>query len=64
MSQQSSSFLEDIQYNGIHYVTGGAVSSQWWRGTRFGMEEGFVQISTIGEEFSWKYIDFGWEVKH
>ncbi|MDX8339979.1 metallophosphoesterase [Draconibacterium sp. IB214405] len=56
-------FLEDIEYNGIHYITGGAVSSQWWQGQRFGMEEGFLKIDVKGEDFSWKYVDFGWEVK-
>lgn len=55
-------FLEDIYYNGIHYITGGAVSSQWWQGTRFGMEEGFLKIDVSGEDFEWEYVDFGWEV--
>ena len=56
-------FLEDINYNGIHYITGGAVSANWWRGPRYGMEEGFVQINVSGEDFSWKYVDFGWDAK-
>ncbi len=56
-------FLEDINYNGIHYVTGGAVSSQWWQGQRFGMEEGFVEVHVNGDDFDWQYIDFGWEPK-
>ncbi|MCG6186241.1 metallophosphoesterase family protein [Maribellus maritimus] len=55
-------FLEDINYNGIHYLTGGAVSSNWWRGQRYGMEEGFVKINISGEDFNWHYVDFGWEV--
>lgn len=54
-------FLEDINYNGIHYITGGAVSAQWWNGPRFGMEEGFLKIDVSGEDFSWKYVDFGWD---
>ncbi len=53
-------FLEDIQYNGIHYITGGAVSSQWWQGKRYGMEEGFLKIDVCGKDFTWEYIDFGW----
>jgi len=56
-------FLEDIQYNGIHYITGGAVCASWWQGPRYGMEEGFVKIDVHGEDFTWKYIDYGWEVK-
>ena len=54
-------FLEDIWYNGIHYITGGAVSSNWWKGPRFGLEEGFLHINVSGEDFEWEYIDFGWE---
>jgi 3',5'-cyclic AMP phosphodiesterase CpdA len=53
-------FLEDIQYNGIHYITGGAVSSQWWQGKRYGMEEGFLKIDVSGNDFTWEYVDFGW----
>ncbi|MEN8115423.1 MAG: metallophosphoesterase [Bacteroidota bacterium] len=55
-------FLEDICYNGIHYITGGAVSSAWWRGTRYNVEEGFVKVDVSGDDFTWKYVDFGWEV--
>jgi predicted MPP superfamily phosphohydrolase len=57
-------FLEDINYNGIRYITGGAVSSQWWNGPRYGMEEGFLKIDVSGENFSWEYVDFGWEVNN
>lgn len=56
-------FLEDINYNGIHYITGGAVSAQWWQGPRFGMEEGFLEVNVSGDDFTWKYIDYGWEPK-
>ena len=56
-------FLEDVYYNVIHYVTGGAVSSQWWNGPRFGMEEGFLKVNVSGEDFNWEYIDFGWDVE-
>ncbi len=57
-------FLEDIEYNGIHYITGGAVCSGWWNGPRFGMEEGFVQVNVSADDFTWKYIDYEWEVKN
>lgn len=56
-------FLEDINYNGIHYITGGAISAEWWNGPRYGMEEGFVQVNVSGDDFDWKYVDYGWEVK-
>ncbi|MBK9389704.1 MAG: metallophosphoesterase [Bacteroidetes bacterium] len=55
--------LEDIYIDGIHFITGGAVSSGWWNGPTKGLEEGYVLITAANNEISWKYIDFGWEVK-
>lgn len=57
-------FLEDINYNGIHYITGGAVCANWWNGPRFGMEEGFVEIKVSDGNFDWRYVDFGWEIEN
>jgi 3',5'-cyclic AMP phosphodiesterase CpdA len=54
--------LEDVSYNGIHYLTGGAVCARWWLGPRNGMEEGFLKIDVSGETFSWQYIDFKWSL--
>jgi len=55
-------FLEDIYTGGVHFITGGAVSSAWWRGKRDGLEEGFLKIDVKGDSFEWEYIDYGWEV--
>ena len=55
-------YLEDLYMGGkTHFITGGAVSANWWRGARNGMEEGFLRIKVRGDEFSWEYVDFGWE---
>ncbi|MCA1760587.1 MAG: metallophosphoesterase, partial [Bacteroidales bacterium] len=54
--------LEEIYYNGIRYVTAGAVSSNWWNGPRNGMEEGFVKVDVSDNDLKWEYVDFGWEV--
>lgn len=54
--------LEEIYYNGIRYITAGAVSSNWWNGARNGMEEGFVKVDVSDNDFKWEYVDFGWEV--
>jgi 3',5'-cyclic AMP phosphodiesterase CpdA len=56
-------FLEDIYTQGIHFVTGGAVSSRWWQGKEHGMEEGFLLIKVSGDDFEWEYVDYGWEVE-
>jgi Icc protein len=52
--------LEDICYEGVHYITGGAVSGAWWRGPYLGCEEGFLWLTFTGDNFTWKYIDYGW----
>jgi len=54
-------FLEDIYVEGIHFITGGAVSSAWWTGKRDGLEEGFLKINVKGDTFNWEYIDYGWD---
>ena len=54
-------YLEDIYVYGTHYITGGAVSANWWNGPRYKMEEGFVHLTIQGEEIEWEYIDYGWE---
>jgi 3',5'-cyclic AMP phosphodiesterase CpdA len=55
-------YLEDIEVNGIHYLTGGAVSGRWWSGANHGVEEGFLMVDVHGDDFSWEYVDYGWEV--
>lgn len=56
--------VEDIFIDGIHFVTGGAVSAAWWTGPNHGTEEGFMLISVKNGDFTWKYIDYGWDVKN
>ncbi len=55
--------VEDIYIDGIHFITGGAVSARWWTGPNMGFEEGFMLINVKGEDFDWKYVDYGWEIK-
>lgn len=55
--------IEDIYVDGIHFVTGGAVSGRWWTGPNRGFEEGFMMIHVQGDDFDWEYVDYGWEVK-
>jgi 3',5'-cyclic AMP phosphodiesterase CpdA len=54
-------FVEDIFVRETHFITGGAVSSKWWKGKEHGMEEGFMVIDVKGNEFDWKYFDYGWK---
>jgi 3',5'-cyclic AMP phosphodiesterase CpdA len=56
-------FLEDNYLSGIHFITGGAVSSGWWRHKYHGLEEGFLDMVLTSDKINWKYIDYGWEPK-
>lgn len=55
--------LEDLNLMGrTHFLTGGAVCGRWWRSPDDSeFQEGFVKIDVKGEEFSWEYVDYGWE---
>lgn len=55
--------LEDIYYEGVHYITGGAVSAGWWKGPYLTCEEGFLWLTFSEKDFTWKYVDFGWVVE-
>jgi len=53
-------YLEDIYIGGIHFITGGAVCGRWWEGPYNDLEEGFIVVYVTGSEFTWKYVDYGW----
>lgn len=55
--------IEDIHIDGIHFITGGAVSAGWWKGPNKGFEEGFLDLTFYPDDFTWRYVDYGWEVK-
>jgi 3',5'-cyclic AMP phosphodiesterase CpdA len=47
--------------NQVHFISGGAVSGQWWNNNPDSKpEEGFVMVHVKGEELEWEYVDFGW----
>ncbi|WP_319228490.1 metallophosphoesterase [Draconibacterium orientale] len=52
---------EEIKVRGVQFITAGAVSASWWGGAYHGTEEGYLKINTSGDDFSWEYIDYGWE---
>jgi 3',5'-cyclic AMP phosphodiesterase CpdA len=47
----------------FHYITGGSVAGNGWKGRRHNTKEGFVRVKVTGNEFSWEYIDHGWETE-
>lgn len=52
---------EEINTLGVQFITAGAVSAYWWGGNYHGTEEGYLLIECDGDNFSWEYIDYGWE---
>ncbi len=56
--------VEHIEFRGVHFITGGAVSGEWWKGPRDGFAEGFVVVDVNGDEFDWRYETYGWESRH
>lgn len=57
-------FYENIEARGVHFITGGAVSSRWWHGKNKGLEEGFLMVKVKGEDFDVEYIDYGWNANN
>lgn len=45
----------------VHFLTGGSIAGNGWKGRRHNTKEGFVRIKVEGDRFSWDYIDHGWE---
>jgi len=55
--------VEDLNLMGkVRFITGGAVCGLWWRTPDDGaFQEGFVEVRITGDDFTWEYVDFGWE---
>lgn len=47
----------------FHFITGGSIAGNGWKGRRHNTKEGFFLIKVSGENFTWEYIDHGWEEK-
>lgn len=56
-------YYEDLYMDGVHFITGGAVSSGWWDGPVGTLEEGFLMVRIFGDKIRTEYVDYGWEAK-
>jgi 3',5'-cyclic-AMP phosphodiesterase len=57
-------FLEDLYLQGkTHFLTGGAVCANWWKGPNHGLEEGYLVVRVAGNDLTWNYVDYGWEAR-
>ncbi|SHF23497.1 3',5'-cyclic AMP phosphodiesterase CpdA [Mariniphaga anaerophila] len=45
----------------FHYITGGSIAGNGWKGRRHNTKEGFVYVKINDEDISWEYVDHGWE---
>lgn len=47
----------------FHFITGGSIAGNGWKGRRHNTKEGFVLIKVTGSTLTWEYLDHGWEAK-
>ncbi|MBC7808719.1 MAG: metallophosphoesterase [Akkermansiaceae bacterium] len=53
--------VENCEYLGTRYITGGAVCGGWWQGPRFGTHpEGFGVVHVTGGQMNYRYVPYGW----
>ncbi|GAA4480501.1 hypothetical protein GCM10023157_18290 [Gluconacetobacter asukensis] len=53
--------LERVDWHGVPYITGGAVSGNWWHGTRLGTREGFLVVDVANGRVSTRYETYGFK---
>jgi 3',5'-cyclic-AMP phosphodiesterase len=52
-------FNETILWKGVPYMTNGAVSGNWWHGTRLGTPEGFTVVQIHQGKLATRYETYG-----
>lgn len=50
---------ESVHRMGIHYVTGGAVSGNWWKGAQYGDREGVTFVTVDNGSVTTNYVPTG-----
>lgn len=51
---------ETVWWRNTPYITSGAVSGNWWHGSRWGTPEGFTVLELAGGSAHWHYETYGW----
>ncbi|MBB2155329.1 metallophosphoesterase [Gluconacetobacter diazotrophicus] len=59
--QGHTHILERIDWHGVPYITGGAVSGNWWHGTRYGTPEGFMVVDVANGTVKTRYETYGFQ---
>jgi len=57
--QGHSHVTERVIVNGVPFITGGAVSGNWWQGSFLGTPEGYLQVDVDGDEVRTQYVTYG-----
>jgi 3',5'-cyclic-AMP phosphodiesterase len=52
---------ETVWWKGVPYITSGAVSGNWWHGTRMGTPEGFTVVQIENSRLSTRYETYGFQ---
>jgi 3',5'-cyclic-AMP phosphodiesterase len=50
-----------VTWHGVPYVTGGAVSGNWWKGTRMGTSEGYTVVRVQNGKMDVRYETYGFK---
>lgn len=54
---------ELLRWQGTTFITGGAVSGKWWRGSWHGTPAGFGVLLLYPDRVEWEYRAYGWEAR-
>ncbi|HVW77899.1 MAG TPA: metallophosphoesterase [Alloacidobacterium sp.] len=52
---------ETVTWKGVPYITSGAVSGNWWKGTRMGTPEGFTVVDVRNGKLTTRYETYGFK---
>lgn len=52
---------EEVTWHGVPYVSGGAVSGNWWKGTHMGTPEGFAVVGVENGKMKVRYETYGFK---
>ncbi|MEE4454028.1 metallophosphoesterase family protein [Novosphingobium resinovorum] len=62
--QGHSHVYEQIELNGIRFISTGAVAGADWRGSFLGTPEGYSEITVDGQAVSSRYLTYGFATPH
>jgi 3',5'-cyclic AMP phosphodiesterase CpdA len=53
---------EQVLYNGVTYISNGAVSGNWWKGIRYRTDNGYAMVNLYEDgTFDNEYVPYGWK---